>query len=136
MSLSQLMSDLARGFNLTRWWNLYQKAHKSRGLIKKYYTFRYMRMAAKNGGYCGRTTVIKGKPIMQHGFHGVHLSRYAVIGENASIFQNVTIASGVTVGDNCFIGAGANLIGQILLEIMFVLAQAPSLLKMYPITAR
>ncbi len=113
MKFSQFSSNFARGFNLDRWWKLYKKAHKSKGLLKEYYTLRYMRMASKNGGYCGRTTVIKGKPIMHHGFHGVHLSRHAVIGENASIFQNVTITSGVTVGDNCLIGAGANLVGKI-----------------------
>lgn len=83
------------------------------GILKQYYTFRYMRSASKVGGYFGRTAIIKGKPTMPHGFHGVHISRNAVIGENATIFQNVTITTNVTVGDNCFIGANAVLVGPI-----------------------
>lgn len=71
-----------------------------------------MRYASKDGGYCGRTTVIKGKPIMPHGFHGIHMSREAVFGRNVTIFQNVTITN-VTVGDNCFIGANTVLVGPI-----------------------
>lgn len=45
-------------------------------------------------------------------FHGVHISREAVIGKNVTIFQNVTITNAV-VGDSCFIGAGAILVGHI-----------------------
>lgn len=49
---------------------------------------------------------------MPHRFHGVHNSRNAVIGRNTTIFQNVTITN-VAVGDNCFIGANAVLVGPI-----------------------
>lgn len=112
MKLVSLLSDIARGFNVDRWWKLYQHSQNSGGGFKQYWTFRYMRYASKDGGYCGRTTVIKGKPIMPHGFHGVHISRNAVIGRNTTIFQNVTITN-VTIGDNCYIGANAVIVGPI-----------------------
>lgn len=112
MHLNDYASALARGFDLDRWWKMYEKAQKNSGVRKSYYIFRYMRAASKDGGYCGRTAVIKGKPVMPHGFHGVHISIEAVIGANATIFQNVTITN-VTIGDDIFIGAGAVLVGPI-----------------------
>ena len=112
MKLHNYASDLARNFSLDKWWKMYENAQKSVGALKSYYTFRYMRTASKDGGYCGRTAVIKGKPIMPHGFHGIHITREAVIGENVTIFQNVTITN-VTIGNDVFIGAGAVLVGPI-----------------------
>lgn len=113
----KISTIISRGFNLDKWWRLYLKSKKSYPMcfkfMKLYYEMRYMRMASNNGGYCGRTTIIKGKPIMAHGFHGVHISRYAIIGDKCTIFQNVTVTANVVVGDNCIIGAGANLVGPI-----------------------
>ena len=112
-----LFSNIARDFNLDKWWKCYSRAHKTTGIISLYYTCRYMRMATKSGGYCGRETVIKGKPHMPHGFHGVHISRKATIGSGVTILQNVTIGNvndtGATIGDGCFIGAGAIILGDI-----------------------
>lgn len=71
-----------------------------------------MRMASNNGGYCGRTTQFKGKSVMPHGFHGVHISRNAVIGSNYIIFQNVTITN-VEIKENCYIDSGSVLMGPI-----------------------
>lgn len=112
MSWAGFASDLARGFSVDRYWKMYDRAKKSQGWVKQYHILRYMRYASKDGGYCGRTAAFKGKPTMPHGFHGVHISRNAVIGNNVTIFQNVTITNAV-VGDNCFIGAGAILVGNI-----------------------
>ncbi len=108
----RLISGMARGFSVDAWWKLYDKSTKCEGMLKQLYIFRYMRSASKDGGYCGRTAILKGKPIMPHGFHGVHISRDAIIGRDATIFQNVTITN-VTIGDNCFIGANAMLVGPI-----------------------
>ena len=112
-----LFSNLARDFNDQKWWKLYSKAHQKQGLQKLYYTYRYMRIASKNGGYVGRETVFLGKPNLPHGFHGIHISRRATIGKNCTILQNVTIgnvnARGAVIGNDVFIGAGANIIGEI-----------------------
>ena len=114
----KLLSNLARDFNEDKWWKCYAKAHSTKNrFLNLYYTYRYMKMASKCGGYIGRETIIKGKPSLPHGFHGVHISRRAVIGENATILQNVTIgnknAEGATIGDNVFIGANAVVIGKV-----------------------
>lgn len=110
-------SKLARDFDADKWWKLYMKARKKSGFFKKFYTLRYMRMASKNGGYVGRETIFLGKPELPHGFHGVHISRRATIGQNCTILQNVTIGNvdgrGATIGHDVFIGAGANIVGEI-----------------------
>ena len=64
-----------------------------------------------------------GKPCLPHGFRGVFVSRHARVGRNCVIFQQVTIGSNTladskspgapVIGDHCFIGAGAKIIGGI-----------------------
>ena len=57
------------------------------------------------------------KPNLPHGLYGIIISHNAIIGENCTIFHQVTIGEGVggapTIGDNCYIGAGAKIIGDI-----------------------
>lgn len=55
---------------------------------------------------------------MEHGLNGIIISHYAKIGKNCTIFQQVTIAQdsenkSATIGDNCIIGAGAKIIGNV-----------------------
>lgn len=62
-------------------------------------------------------------PILPHGLHGIHISDGAVLGENITILQNVTIGSNTLkeskrngapyIGDNVFIGANSSIIGNI-----------------------
>lgn len=60
---------------------------------------------------------IQGEPTLPHGLHGVFISRYAVIGANCRIYQNVTIGEvdhkAPVIGNGCWIGAGAVLVGDI-----------------------
>lgn len=63
------------------------------------------------------------KPNLPHGVSGIFISSGSKIGRNAVIFQQVTIGSVTTldsksqgspiIGDNCYIGAGAKIIGNI-----------------------
>ncbi|NRD75576.1 serine acetyltransferase [Shewanella sp. VB17] len=65
----------------------------------------------------------KSKPTLPHGLSGIFISSGSVIGSNAVIFHQVTIGSVTTIdskkhgspiiGDNCYIGAGAKIIGNI-----------------------
>lgn len=75
------------------------------------------RIAHRHGGYIGRDAVFHGEPSLPHGLHGVFISRYASIGTNCRIYQNVTIGEvdrkAPQIGDHCLIGAGAVLIGDI-----------------------
>ncbi len=60
-----------------------------------------------------------------HGIHGIFISKSAVIGERVTIYQQVTIGSNQEkghkmfgapkVGDDCLIGVGAKIIGNIVI---------------------
>lgn len=81
------------------------------------------RWFARQGSYVGRTARIAGTPFFPHGCAGVFISKDAVIGRDAVIFQQVTIGSNglpstkhpgaPVLGDGVYIGAGAKLIGGI-----------------------
>ena len=81
------------------------------GFLHDILTFMMSRCAHRHGGYIGPDTVIKGSLTLPHGLHGIFISRYARIGENCRIYQNVTIGEvnkkAPVIGDNCLIGAGA-----------------------------
>lgn len=105
-----------RRFDEDLFWRLYQKGNGG-GHFSKFFKALYMRMASRNAGYIGRETILKGPIKLQHGFNGVHISRYATIGKNCTIFQNVTIGSrscdAPIIGDNCVIGANAVILGNV-----------------------
>lgn len=52
-----------------------------------------------------------------HGFYGIFISQRAKIGYGCTIYQHVTIGSNdlgaPTIGNNCLIGAGAKIIGNV-----------------------
>ncbi|WP_289889047.1 serine acetyltransferase [Janthinobacterium sp. SUN118] len=64
-----------------------------------------------------------GKPYFPHGIKTIFISGGARIGRNCIIFQQVTIGSNTMpdskgmgapeIGDNCYIGAGAKIIGRV-----------------------
>lgn len=118
MSIRRKIIDYSRGNNLTHLWKLYYRQKKAKNrLIHDILTFRLSRCAYRHGGYIGPDAVIKGIPSLPHGLQGIFISRYAQVGENCWIYQNVTIGEvnrkAPIVGDNCLIGAGAVLIGDI-----------------------
>ena len=112
-----VFTNYIRGFNENRFWKYYVKSRKGNRLSKLLNTTLYMRMASKQSGYIGRETEFKGKPHFPHGLHGVHITRTASIGSNATIHQCVTIGQnsggGPVIGDNFFCGANAVIIGSV-----------------------
>ena len=65
---------------------------------------------------------IKGVPCFPHGTRGCFISKQSEIGKNCAVFQQVTIGSNTLkgsnmgspiIGDNCYIGAGAKIIGNV-----------------------
>lgn len=78
---------------------------------------------AELGSYVGRTARFANTPCFPHGCVGVFISKDAVIGRDAVIFQQATIGSNTlpgtkrpgapVLGDGVYIGAGAKLIGGI-----------------------
>ncbi len=103
---------------MQQFWRLYRLQKKiSAGVMHDILTFFLSRCAHRHGGYIGPDTVMKSELSLPHGLHGIFISRYATIGENCCIYQNVTIGEvnrkAPAIGDNCLIGAGAVIVGDI-----------------------
>ena len=118
MSIRRQIIEYSRGNNLRWFWRFYrwQKASKYL-LFRDVFTFFMSRSAHRHGGYVGPDTVFQDIPSLPHGLHGIFISRYAVIGKGCWIYQNVTIGEvngkAPVIGDGCFIGAGAIIVGDI-----------------------
>lgn len=118
MNIRRRIIDYSRGNNLHYFWRLYRLQQKQKeGIMQDILTFMMSRCAHRHGGYIGPDTVIKGNLTLPHGLHGIFISRYAKIGENCWIYQNVTIGEvnkrAPVIGDGCLIGAGAVIIGGV-----------------------
>lgn len=120
MGLRERMRDYATGDNLRTFWRFFRwraQAEKKHRLVRHVLTFLLSRMAHRHGGYIGNGAVFDGIPSLPHGLHGIYISRYAHIGADCRIYQNVTIGEvahqAPQIGSRCLIGAGAVLIGPI-----------------------
>lgn len=118
MSLRERLVDYSKGDDLRRFWRLFARRERSRSRLERHVlTFFLSRMAHRHGGYVGNGAVIRGEPCLPHGLHGVYISRYAEIGADCRIYQNVTIGEvagkAPKIGAGCLIGAGAVLVGDI-----------------------
>jgi serine acetyltransferase len=91
-------------------------------VIRLWYLLRIKRMDAYNNSSMGTDigfgATFESPPFLVHGLNGIIISHYAKIGRNCHIHQGVTIAQGfepvaATIGDNCMIGAGAVIIGDV-----------------------
>ena len=91
--------------------------------LRRLYLTLYYLFLSKYGSFIGHTAEFSSMPCFPHGFHGVFISGGAKIGRNCVIFHHVTIGSnpmpfskgtGIpTIGENCYIGAGAVIVGGI-----------------------
>lgn len=92
-------------------------------LIRYIYLLRIKKMDsfhnASMGTDLGRGAHFLKPPKFPHGLNGIVVSYYANIGINCNLFQRVTIAEkdhkAATIGNNCIIGAGAVIIGDIII---------------------
>lgn len=110
-------------FNIDKYFSLRDKFYASKD--KKFKHLRLYKKLKKiednNCSFLGTCykgeNVFKGRPNLPHGVFGVFISQYAKIGENCTIYQNVTIGSvdkkAPKIGDNCLIGANACIVGDI-----------------------
>ncbi len=118
MTIRQWLTDYSKGDNLWLYWKVFRarEAAKSR-VASDILNLLCSRMAHKHGGYIGKGAVVEEIPCLPHGLHGVYISRFAKIGKNCRIYQNVTIGEkgrrAPQIGDNCLIGAGSILVGDI-----------------------
>ena len=110
--------DWSKGDRLGLYWTLFAwRGQTSWPPLQDVLSFFLYRMAHRHGGYIGRNAVFQSKPILPHGLHGIYISRYARIGRDCRIYQNVTIGSigkqAPEIGDHCLIGAGAVIVGGV-----------------------
>ena len=117
-SVRERVTEYSKGDNLDLFWRLFRLRERTRSRLGgEALTFLLSRMARRHGGYVGRTAVIEGFLSLPHGLHGVYISRYASIGADCRIYQNVTIGEvrgkAPQIGRNCLIGAGAVVGGAI-----------------------
>lgn len=107
-------------------WELRIKTLKaSSNLIRLYYQYRYSKLMKEMGSAIPLETIILGKPYLPHGIYGIFISKKAKIGENCTIYQQVTIGSNYvkgskgygfpTIGNNVLIGVGAKIIGNVII---------------------
>ncbi len=118
MNIRGALIDFSKGDFLGIYWKLFAwRSRISCRPLQDVVSFFLYRMAHRHGGYIGRDTVFQGTPVLPHGLHGIYISRYAKIGNDCRIYQNVTIGSigkqAPQIGDHCFIGAGAIIIGSV-----------------------
>ena len=113
-------------YNPEKYWKMRSevvnaKSNKSR-FVRLWYLYRIKKCDAFNnasmGTDLGRGAVFETPPHLTHGLNGIIISHYARIGKKAIILQQVTISEGpnktsATIGDNCYIGAGAKIIGNV-----------------------
>ncbi|PEC51930.1 serine acetyltransferase [Bacillus sp. AFS096315] len=105
------------------WWKIKAFVLETKvSVVKKVLVLIYNLLLDRKGSYIGHDSIFSGIPIFPHGINGVFISGGSKIGSNCVIFQQVTIGSNTipgsntgspTIGDNCYIGAGAKIIGNI-----------------------
>lgn len=129
--MESLKNIVTGQFCIKKYWRLREKYINSKnGISKLYYYIRVKRIENKNNGETGisyhdSSAIFEGCPHFPHGLNGIIISRRSKIGKNVTILQQVTIGTKVTskmtdeelhapfIGDNCYIGAGAKIIGDV-----------------------
>lgn len=116
--MMEWLREYSKGNHLYLFWKLFHLRNRTkRRLFRQLLTFVLSRIAHRRGGYIGNGAVFRDIPTLPHGLHGIFISRYAKIGADCWIYQNVTIGEvdrkAPEIGDHCLIGAGAILVGGI-----------------------
>ena len=126
--LERKINNFISHYDDNKYWKMKFKLNESTPkIIQYYYLYKMKKSEAFNnaslGNRVGGGSKFDGKPTFPHGIKGVFITDYAHVGKNVTIFQQVTIGvkdyetelknNAPTIGDNCFIGAGAKIIGPI-----------------------
>lgn len=102
----------------------YYKYYDSKSWIsRKIYFFRFKILAKFFGSGLPITAKIGKNITFPHGLYGVFISKDAIIGNNCTIYHQVTIGrndikgskryGAPIIGDNVYIGCGAKIIGNV-----------------------
>lgn len=107
-------------------WALKERCQTSRSRAVRWLSnLVYTKALQAKGSWISVYAQFETMPLFPHGIYGVFISGGAIIGRNCVIFQHVTIGSNTLIdssgfgapvlGDNCYIGAGAKIIGRVTL---------------------
>lgn len=119
------ITNITQHYNHKKYWKmrhyLSQDIKKINKLKAYYFLYRIKRMDAYNnaslGTHIGECAYFETPPLLPHGLRGIFITHRAKIGKDAVIFHHVTIGEGKggapQIGDNCYIGAGAKILGNI-----------------------
>lgn len=105
-------------------WKLRVKIHGARiKFLRKMLQHVYNADMKEHGSFIPVNCRIESMPCFPHGYYGIFISQHSTIGKDCVIFHHVTIGSNSLpdskgfgapkIGDNCFIGAGAKIIGNV-----------------------
>ena len=123
--MMNFVTKLVQHYNHKKYWKMRDYLCKNINDINKikayYFLYRIKRMDAFNnaslGTHIGECAHFETPPALPHGLRGIFITHRAKIGKNAVIFHHVTIGEGKggapQIGDNCYIGAGAKILGNI-----------------------
>ena len=124
--ITKIIHSIIIHYNHEKYWKRRAKVTNPKSklpkLIKLWYLLQLKRTDAFHNASMGTDLNSGAKfltpPILPHHLNGIIISHYANIGKNATIYQQVTIAQSenrksATIGNNCVIGAGAKIIGEV-----------------------
>lgn len=119
------MRNKVQHYNERKYWNFRKKVIDPHNNVPNFVNiillFYIKRCDAFNNASLGTEincgAKFAGIPKFPHGLYGIIVSKNATIGRNCTIFHQVTIGQGndgaPKIGNNCFIGAGAKIIGDV-----------------------
>ena len=121
----KLLKSKVQRYNHEKYWKnrsfVIDPENKCPKIIKAFLLYRIKRSDAFNnasmGTHLNYGAKFKTPPVFPHGLNGIIVSHNAVIGENCTIFHQVTIGGRKggypTIGDNCNIGPGVKILGGV-----------------------
>lgn len=108
-------------------WDLKQKCYSRQGgrVLRRARLALYAYLQYENNSSIAWNSTFKGEPCFPHGMKSIFVSGAATLGRDCVIFQQVTIGSNTlpdskgfgapTIGDRCYVGAGAKIVGRVLI---------------------
>ena len=122
------LMGIVQHFDYDKYWSRREKvvnpACKLPTIVKLWYLYYIKKCDAFNCASMGTDlnggATFKSRPVLEHGLNGIIISHFAEIGYNCTIYQQVTIAQNefdeaAKIGNNVEIGAGAKIIGKVVI---------------------
>lgn len=109
-------------FDYDKYWKMRQYIISNSNFKAWYYLYKVKKIDAFHNASMGthinfNSARFASRPWLPHGLNGIIISNDAIIGENCTIYHQVTIGGGnggsPHIGNNVLIGAGAKIIGAV-----------------------